>query len=241
MTTNEPGRPKPSVFEDPENYPGITLMQPWAGLIWLAGAGYVGKELETRKMRISYRGNLVIGAGKRIDPDALSEARRRLVNSGLVPAAIFDKVCGKESAGKAMALFEVVGCRDMTAADHHLAFTDLTSEFSDPTGKSVWESGTIAALDPFDVKGAQGFFRVSREKVDKARTHYTTLEQRAEARTKRAATKCECGADFPMHLAEFMNNDPRSAHICRCHRKYIVTDMKFVADGTQFNPFSRSA
>jgi hypothetical protein len=245
MTTNDDERRKrPPVFDDPDNYPAISLYQPWAGLIWLAGMGFIGKELETRPNRIHYRGALVIGAAQRVEPEAFADARQRLVGGGHVPAALFDTMCGKESAGKALAQFDVVGCRPMTEADHDLAFTDLGPGPHDVAGKFVWEGGDILALDPFKVSGAQGFFRVPKANVEGARKHGTTREERAKARATMAAengaTKCPCGSPFPKHLAEFMNDDSRCAHTCRCNRKYAVQGMKFVVVGTQNNPFTEA-
>ena len=239
MGTEE--RKRPPVFDDPDNFPAIALWQPWAGLIWLAGTGFFGKELETRPKQIHYRGKLVTSAAQRVEPEAFAYARRRLVGTGKVPAELFDRMCGKEVAGKALAIFEVVGCRPMTMADHELAFTDLGPGPHKVDGKYAWEGGEIAALEPFPVSGAQGFFRVSRVATISAKKNFTTRDERARARAAAAAdsagTKCECGSLFPKHLADLMDNDPRSAHICRCERKYIVQDMKFVVVGTERNPF----
>lgn len=232
------------VFEDPDNFPGISLWQPWAGLIWLAGMGFLGKDLETRPKRIHYRGKLVVSAALRVEPEAFADARRRLVGGGMVPAELFDRMCGKEACRKALALFEVADCRPMNHVDHERAFTDLGPGPHKVEGKFVWEGGEIAALDPFKVTGAQGYFRVSRVATTSAIRHRTTSEQRAKARetmaAERAASKCVCGSDFPTHLAEFMDNDERCAHICRCSRKYAVRRMKFVVVGTQHNPFAEA-
>jgi hypothetical protein len=239
MTTNDliEQRRLP-IFEDPENFPGKSLWQPWAGLIWLAGMGYPGKELETRKSRIHYRGNLVICAAHFIDFVAFANARRRLVDAGLVPADLFDKYCGKDVAGNALALFEVTGCRPMTTDDHTLAFTDIGTPPHEVEGKFVWEGGTISALTPFATQGAQGFSRVPKELALDAVTHSTTWAKRVADRAKaKASDKCQCGSAFPAHLAHFMNDDERAKHVCSCSRTYVVKAMKFVAVGTDVNPF----
>ncbi len=226
-----------ALFDDPDHYPGISLWQPWAGLIWLAGMGFLGKELETRPRRILHRGPLVICAGQRVEVEALAEARRRLVDGGHVPAALFDTMCGKESAGKALAQFEVIDCRPMKEADHERAFTDLGPGPHDVEGKFVWEGGDILALDPYKVQGAQGFFRVPKANVEAARKHGTTSKERAAMRAAKELA-CPCGAVFPKHLTTHMNNHSRSKHICQCNRKYAVKALKFVMVGTGHNPFT---
>jgi hypothetical protein len=227
-----------TLFDDPDHYPGKSVFQPWAGLIWLAGMGFLGKDLESRKTRILRRGPLVICAGQRVEVEALAEARRRLVDGGHVPAALFDTMCGKESAGKAIAQFEVIDCRPMKNADHERAFTDLGPGPHDVAGKFVWEGGDISALDPFKITGAQGFFRVPKADVEAARKSGTTSKERAAMRAAKELV-CPCGAPFPKHLAAFMNGDVRSKHICQCNRKYAVKAMKFIMVGTERNPFVR--
>ena len=230
-----------STFKDPDNYPALALWQPFAGLIWLAGAGYRGKELELRTKRITYRGPVVISAAKRVEPIAFAAARHKLVGAGLVPAHVFDKMCGKEVAGQALALFDVIGCRPMTEADHDLAFTDYDPGAFPVEGRYVWEGGNIAALNPFPVRGMQGFGRVSKVQTN-AVVHFATTKEERRKRAKRPVVdttpRCLCGSPFPKHLAEFMNDDPRSTHVCRCEREYAVRDGKFVQVGTKSNPFA---
>lgn len=246
MTIDDDVRPsrslthKISTFDDPDNFPGISLWQPYGGLIWLAGMGFRGKELETRMGRIHYRGPLIITVAKRTDPLALDYARRLLVGSGRVPAEIFEHACGVDFAGKAVAEFEVDDCRPMTMGDHSLAFTN--PEVTTIEGRFVWAADKITALDPFPVRGAQGFFRVPREAVARARKFSTTRAERAKARAEYAASsKCECGAPFPRHLAEFMNNDSRCQHSCPCGHKYVVQDMKFVVAGSERNAVTEAS
>lgn len=170
---------KPPVFEDPDNYPGIVLLQPWAGLMWLAGFGWLAKLIESRKRRIRYRGPLVICASAKpmntvgVDgQDALKaydDAWRRLVLQGDVPRETFLEVT--EAEGVALARFDVRGCRPLVAADEPLTFF-----WKDDVPRHAWLGASVAALEPFQVKGAQGFIRVPRARVDAAVLARTSLE-----------------------------------------------------------------
>lgn len=233
-TTNDrPSRAlleRPSTFNDPDNYPAVSVHQPYAGLIQLAGLGYWGKELEIRSFSTKYRGSLVIGASKKVDRDAYKRVKIQLVASGLVPLDVFEAACGEELCGHAVALFDVQDSRRMTAEDHKLAFT--TPMLVEPSENYAWVADKIAALRAFPVTGAQGFFRVLRSAVDAAIELSTTPAQRvsvrAAAKRKARAQLCVCNQPLPKHLAEFMNNDPRASHVCRCGVEYVVTRGKFV-------------
>lgn len=166
----------PSVFDDPENYPAISLWQPWAGLIWLAGMGYEGKDIETRPRRILFVGPLVICAGRRCDNDHWFAAWERLVKSGRVPDEVFRAACNAH--GVALSRFDVKSCRAYnTSTDADRAFVQTVPTFAKrrrhvacppAPPRWAWLSSQIAALQPFDVHGAQGFFRVPRGLVDRA-------------------------------------------------------------------------
>lgn len=246
MTTDEQERPsrakynKASTFTDPDHYPAISVHQPYAGLIWLAGHEGIGKDLEIRPMRLNQRGPIVICAGKHLDKEAYQRVQRILVGGGIMKPAEFEAACGSELCGKAVALFDVVDCRPMEMADHEIAFT--APNVVDVAGQFAWIAGTITALRPFDAVGAQGFFRVRRSLVDAALDKSTTREQRIAAQTamarKTKKSTCQCGRDLPHHLAEFMNNDPRAQHVCSCGVTYIVTKGKFVALDSKHAAFS---
>lgn len=206
------------------------MHQPYAGLIQLAGLGYWGKELEVRSISTTYRGKLVITAARRIDHEAYNRVKVQLVSSGLVPADVFEAACGAQNCGKAVALFEVRDSRRMKEEDHALAFT--ANAIIDVSDRHVWCAEQIDALEPFDVIGKQGFFRVSRPIVDAAIKHSTTragrIEIRAKAKRRQQKPNCPCGFPLPTHLAEFMNNDARASHMCRCGKEYVVKRGKFV-------------
>ncbi len=161
-----------SVFEDPDCYPGITLLQPWAGLFWLAGFGWPGKLIESRKRRIHYRGPLVICAGLSMTDEAHSAsliAYQRLVGTGKVPHDVFAAAC--DTRGVALAKANVCGCRPLKASDEPRTFF-----WKDDVPRYAWLNDRISALDPFPVKGAQGFVRVPRKLVDARVLATTTLE-----------------------------------------------------------------
>jgi hypothetical protein len=128
----------------------------------------------------------------------------------------------------------------MENTDHELAFT--TPATIEMKGRIVWTADRIDALYPFEFRGAQGFFRVSRALTDASIRSTTTHKERTAVRKsaarKLAANFCRCGKALPKHLAEFMNNDPRAQHACACGRSYRVQRGKFVAMGTIKNPFS---
>ncbi|RTL22399.1 MAG: hypothetical protein EKK55_14725, partial [Rhodocyclaceae bacterium] len=66
----EPPASEPTIFEDPDHYPGLTLKQPYAGLVLLAVLGYDGKSIETREHELHYRGPVVVIAGLARDEEA---------------------------------------------------------------------------------------------------------------------------------------------------------------------------
>jgi hypothetical protein len=226
---------RPSTFKDPDNYPAVSVHQPYAGLIQLAGLGYWGKEMEVRTKPTSYRGKLVICAAKRFDEEAYNRAKVFLVAGGRVPLDVFEAACGKGNCGKALALFEIDESRRMREADHALAFT--SAALFSTADQHVWVAGHIYALTPFEVMGAQGFYRVPRVKVDSSIQNSTSRIKRINLRKavneRLAKTMCPCGQAFPKHLAEFMNNQPQVSHDCRCGKKYFVVKKKFVESQPQ--------
>ena len=154
---------RPSVLNDPANYPGIVLHQPYAGLIRLAGMGLPGKTIETRKTRITYRGPLVIIASKRVPVDyETARARERLRDRlGRDHLTEEESVALWHFGGRAVALFDVNDCRALVPEDEPEAF------FYEPA-RWAWCSSRIRPLRPFPVQGHQGFVRVPRAQVDAA-------------------------------------------------------------------------
>lgn len=228
---------RPSTFLDPDNYPAITVHQPYAGLIWLAGMGELGKDIEVRSKTITYRGKLVISAGQRVDFDSYERVRKLLVGGGIMKLADYEAACGVAMTGKAVALMEIAHCRPMAEDDRERSFISPQFEVRD---QFAWEAGTIAALNPFPTTGAQGFFRVRRELADNAIRRQTTRAQRDrvwEALKKRREAVCDCGAKLPKHLADAINDSPNASHDCRCGKRYVVRRNKFVLKGTATSAF----
>lgn len=164
---------KVSVFEDPDNYPGLVLQQPWAGLMWLAGFGWPGKVIESRTFQTSLRGPFVAVAGQGTSEDApaaLALGRSLLVATGLVPASLFDLVTSVR--GVALARFHVAGCRRLRADDEPRAFF-----WKADRPRHAWLGSRVEALEPFKLPSTgQGFFRVPRVLADAAVLASTDLE-----------------------------------------------------------------
>lgn len=164
---------KVSVFEDPDHYPGLVLLQPWAGLMWLAGFGWPGKVIESRTFQTSLRGPFVAVAGHGTcddAPAALALGRSLLVATGLVDAALFELVTSVR--GVALARFHVAGCRRLRAEDERLSFF-----WKADRPRHAWLASRVEALEPFKVQGSgQGFFRVPRAAADAAVLASTDLE-----------------------------------------------------------------
>lgn len=57
----------------------LTIQQPWASLVMLAGAGR--KDVENRTWRTAYRGPLIVHAGTGIDREGLAAAARAGINT----------------------------------------------------------------------------------------------------------------------------------------------------------------
>jgi len=226
---------RPSTFADPDNFAAVSVHQPYAGLIRLAGLHGFGKDVEIRPTRITVRGPLVICAARRLDQDAYLRAQRILVGGGIMRLPDFEAACGAALCGHAVALFELVGCRPMEQSDHERAFT--SPAVVDAADHYAWIADAITALHPFPAVGKQGFFRLPKDVIVQAMSRWTTFEQRVEVRAKlRKQNKtptCSCGAALPQHLVEFMNDDPRAKHVCSCSMTYIVTKKKFVAEERQ--------
>jgi hypothetical protein len=161
---------KPSVFADPDNLPGVVLHNPYAGAVWLHGLGYEGKDIESRKRRILYRGDIVICAGNRIDRDAYDRVRGLLTVARdadkRIPDGLF-KIVTTYHPGKATAVATVTDCRPLVAEDYtRVLWWDAAENARKP--RWAWVLSNVRALHPFEVHGHQGFMRIPRDKVLKA-------------------------------------------------------------------------
>jgi len=111
----------------------LTLWQPWATMIE-AGA----KTIETRKWRTTYRGGVLICAGKTIDP--------RYASSGFRLSDL--------PLGQAVCTARLVDCHRMTEAD------EPGARCKTYPGAWAWVLEEIRAITPFPVRGQPGFFEV---------------------------------------------------------------------------------
>lgn len=151
---------RPGVFNDPENYAGIVLDQPFAGAVLLAARGLPGKLDETRPRRILHRGELVFIAGKGVNKAAMPSVRAELVARG-IPEGLVDEALAFQ--GVAVAIARVVNCVPLVAEDYART---LFWDPEDPRWR--WVLAEHRALRPFPVQGHQGFVRVPRALVDEA-------------------------------------------------------------------------
>ncbi len=146
-----------SVFDDIAHYPGLTLDQPFGGAVFLAARGLPGKDIETRKTRITrVPSTVVICIGKARRDNELMRLFRVLVGSGRISKADFDSAMGL--SGVAAALAVVSECRPLRPEDEarSLFFAE---------GRWAWVLGELYPLNPFPWRGCQGFSRVPREQV----------------------------------------------------------------------------
>ncbi len=143
----------------------ISLWEPWASLI-RTGA----KKWETRHWRTSYRGKLLICAAKRKHiGELLHLLADQRFQRGLAPlvkefwAGV--GICDL-NFGKAVVIVDLTDCRptyDMTPEE---IGTDVPfGDFS--TGRYGWKLENLRVIEPFPVKGSQGFFNVPDEIINK--------------------------------------------------------------------------
>lgn len=158
--------PKLSVFDDPDVYPGLTLAQPYAGVVFLAAQGMPGKDIESRKHRFLRVGaEIVICAGLDCWSVDVARLRNELVASGRVGQASFDAAV--ELRGVALRLVTVADCRPLTEADYSRAlWWDAVENVRKP--RWAWVLDNLRPIKPFPWRGSQGFSRVPRKLVELA-------------------------------------------------------------------------
>ena len=129
----------------------ISLWEPWASLM-ANGA----KTIETRSWYTNYRGDLLICAAKRKDPDAMALRRSHGFCSYLGGRHRFHG----DQFGNAVCIVRLIDCVRIT--DHvvrHTRFGDL--RFGDfTTGRYAWKTDHLRPVNPFPVRGKQGLFTV---------------------------------------------------------------------------------
>ena len=141
------------LFDAPGIVPAVTLRQPWAGLVALGL-----KTVEARGKATSYRGDLVICAGLRVDAAAVRRMRRELV-PWRVSAEDFDQAVSM--LGVALALVRVDGCAPLRRRDRARSLYWRR-------GLSGWQLGELRRLAPFRARGKPGFFPLPWRQVELA-------------------------------------------------------------------------
>jgi hypothetical protein len=132
----------------------ISLWQPWASL-WVSGR----KVHETRHWRTSYRGWLIVHAGKRFDEAPSSgDPLCRLLIAEFGPNWATDL-----PRGALVGLVHLVDCVPTRSLVGDVAFTEddsLCGDFSE--GRYAWRANDFRKLQrPMAYRGAQGFFRIA--------------------------------------------------------------------------------
>lgn len=116
----------------------FTLLQPFASMVAGQIPGWL-KSIETRTWPTSYRGPLLICAGKADWP---------------CPRGYDGPPVPELPHGVAICVVDVVGCRRMRPADAEAACCDWH------VGLWAWELANVRACTPFRVRGQQGIFGV---------------------------------------------------------------------------------
>lgn len=144
-----------NVFNDPNVYPAIALHQPYAGLVRLGI-----KELETRMMRCTHRGPVLICATSTYI--TVTSIRQRAVH---VPSRVTTEQYNAAVylTGCMVALAEIVDCRLLTKADEPRAcfWSD-----DDAGRRYAWELKDIRPVFPRKVRCMPGWFPVERSLVE---------------------------------------------------------------------------
>lgn len=136
----------------------LSLWEPWASLMMVGP-----KTIETRSWRTDYRGPLLICAALRRDAESLDLLGARSFQRALAPMRRPGKALvtmGDLHYGHAVALVDLVDCR-MTGAYTPPSFYASQEDFGDYTpGRWAWVTRNLRVFPPFEVRGAQGLFRV---------------------------------------------------------------------------------
>lgn len=133
-----------------------TVLQPYAG--WIASGL---KLIETRTWYTSYRGDLLICAGKRIHPlysDDYKNHKGDWQNKWL---NIF---------GKALCIVNLFDCKPMTPDDEKLAMCEIYE------GAWSWYLTDIRQINPIDIKGQLGLFNISNIEIEMINPYYKRIK-----------------------------------------------------------------
>ncbi len=148
----------------------VSIKQPWANMI----ASNL-KRIETRKWPTTYRGRILIVSSKKHDVDALDyftevidttkmeiEAGVQIETGAAMRAVLIEKAIGdgKNPAGKALAVADLVDCRKMNRGDECDALCGVYD------GVFAWILKNIRKVEPVDVKGALRIYNCPLEEDD---------------------------------------------------------------------------
>lgn len=159
-----PVKAKPvSVFDDPNNLPGIMLDQPYAGAIKLVGLVGDGKDIETRTRRCNYRGDIVICATANVKPDVATVLRVGKMLKDRVPLAEYKHATWEHAC--TMAVAEIYDCRPLVAEDYERSlWWDAEENARKP--RWAWCLRNVRPMMPSPISGHQGWMRVPRTVVE---------------------------------------------------------------------------
>ena len=157
-------QPKPSVFDDPDCYPGLTLVQPYGGAVLLSAQGYDAKDIETRKVQIKRLNvDIVICIGLDVWDAHVNRVYRELTAYRGIPTGKVDASFGLH--GVAVALAQITMCRLLTAEDYHRSLW-WDAEENAKKSRWAWVLGSMRPIKPFRWRGSQGWSRVPRGMVE---------------------------------------------------------------------------
>lgn len=124
----------------------ISIKQPWTWLI-----ATERKAIETRTWSTQYRGDLLICSSKKPTNDI---SVRKDFQTRFGAWAMMQLRCGV-----ALCIAELVDCRPMVPEDVPAAMCDFNE------GAYSWVLAEIRKIEPFEVKGKLGLFKVDYEEV----------------------------------------------------------------------------
>lgn len=131
---------------------GLSLWQPWAGLIAIGE-----KTIETRYWETSYRGNILICSAQKYDENWKRISSRPNAQTAIRP---FDHW------GHALCVAELVDCRLFDWRDTDASMVKL--DYSRPGVLYSWVLEDIRPVTPFAVRGRQRLFTINESILRKA-------------------------------------------------------------------------
>lgn len=132
--------------------PALSIKQPFASLVT-----YGMKQLEIRSRRTQIRGRVIICASQKPFVDGMFHPETgRYMHSAL---EYVNEIGELVSYGRAVGMVDIVGCRPMQQSDEQNALIRYRPDMW------AWELDNPVEIEPFEVCGQLGFFRIPAEKV----------------------------------------------------------------------------